>query len=124
MIAILEPIIAYAEDKWNIRRRLGCVIFGVLAWAIGLLSVYSFNKLSDFTPILGRNLYNLIDYATANLMMPLGGILIALFVGWRIAPSELDSDLSFSSRAMFTAWIWMLRVVAPLAIGWVLWNGV
>ncbi len=123
LIAILEPIIAYAEDKWEIRRRNGCIIFGVLAWLVGLLTVYSFNDLADFRPLLNRTLYDLIDYATANLMMPLGGILISLFVGWRIAPSELDDDLSFGSRALFMTWVWTLRVIAPVAIAWVLWAG-
>ena len=124
LIAILEPIIAFAEDRWRIKRRTACVIFGILAWLVGLLTVYSFNDLAGFKPLLDRTLYDLIDYVTANLMMPIGGILIALFVGWRISPSELDTDLSFGSRALFTVWIWMMRIVAPAAIAWVLWESV
>ena len=126
LIAIIEPIVRYAEDKWNMRRRIGVLVFGSLAWAIGLLTVFSFNIWSDVHP-LGRfdtfrdkTVFDLIDYATANLMMPLGGILMALFVGWRIKPQALVEDLSFGSTALFNAWLWMIRVVVPLAILWVL----
>ena len=83
LIAIIEPIIRYAEDKWAMRRRNGVLVFG-------------------------------------NLMMPLGGILMALFVGWRIKPAALVEDLSFGSAALFKTWLWMIRVVVPLAIMWVL----
>ena len=104
------------------RRRTGCIVFGLLAWAIGLLSVFSFNIWSEFhpfallRPFAELNPYALIDYFTANLMMPLGGILMALFVGWRVKPQVLAEDLSFGSPLLFTVWLWMLRVIAPLAI--------
>ena len=126
LIAIIEPIVRYAEDKWQMRRRNGVLVFGSLAWAIGLLTVFSFNIWSDVHPLghfrafEGKTLFDLIDYATANLMMPLGGILMALFVGWRIKPEALSSDLSFGSTALFNGWLWMIRVIVPLAILWVL----
>lgn len=128
IIAIIEPIIAYAEDKWQMTRRNACIVFGALAWLIGLASVFSFNLLANFTPLgmftvfEGKTLYDLIDYVTANLLMPLGGILIALFVGWRLKPDVLDEELSFGSKALFTIWLWMIRVVAPVAIAGVMYS--
>ena len=128
IIAIIEPIVAYAEGKWGMRRRNGCIVFGLLAWAIGLASVFSFNIWSDVTPLgaLGpfadMNVFALIDYFTANLMMPLGGILMAVFVGWLIKPQVLAEDLSFGSPVLFTVWLWMIRVVAPVAILGVLYS--
>lgn len=128
IIAILEPIIAYAEGRWGIRRRNGCIIFGFLAWAIGLATVFSFNVWSDFTPLAvlrpfaDMNMFALIDYMTANLMMPLGGILMAVFVGWKIKPTVLAEDLSFGSSALFNIWLWTIRVIAPLAILGVLYS--
>ncbi|MBT8099283.1 MAG: sodium-dependent transporter [Gammaproteobacteria bacterium] len=122
IIAIIEPIVAYAEDKWGMRRRTGCLVFGLLAWLIGLASVLSFNRWRNVEPLgmfdafAGMTPYALIDYFTANLLMPLGGILIALFVGWRLTPAFLASELSFPKTGLFVAWVWMLRIVAPLAI--------
>jgi NSS family neurotransmitter:Na+ symporter len=128
IIAIIEPIIAYAEGRWGIRRRNGCIIFGFLAWAIGLATVFSFNVWSDFTPLAvlrpfaDMNMFALIDYFTANLMMPVGGILMAIFVGWKIKPTVLAEDLSFGSPTLFNIWLWTIRIIAPLAILGVLYS--
>ncbi|MBT8099234.1 MAG: sodium-dependent transporter, partial [Gammaproteobacteria bacterium] len=78
IIAIIEPIIAYAEDKWEMPRRNACIIFGSLAWLIGLATVFSFNAWADVEPLAfislldGKTMFELIDYFTANLLMPLG----------------------------------------------------
>jgi NSS family neurotransmitter:Na+ symporter len=128
LIAIIEPIVRFAEGKWNMKRRNGVLIFGSLAWAIGLLTVFSFNIWADVHPLghfkafEGKTAFDLIDYFTANLMMPLGGILMALFVGWLVKPSVLAEDLSFGSRLLANTWLWMIRVVVPLAILWVLYD--
>ena len=78
--------------------------------------------LGQFKVFEGKTMFDLIDYFTANLMMPLGGILMALFVGWRIKPSVLAEDLSFGSAVLFNVWLWMIRVVVPLAVLWVLYT--
>lgn len=128
IIALLEPIIAYAEDKWGMSRRNACLIFGSLAWLIGLASVFSFNTWASFTPLgmfgafEGKTIYDLIDYFTANLLMPLGGILIAVFVGWRLRPDVLTEELSFVSPTVVKIWLWMIRIIAPVAILGVLYS--
>jgi len=122
IIAIIEPIVAYAEVKWGIQRKVGCIVFGVLAWAIGLATVFSFNVWSGVTPLgflrpfADMNIFTLVDYFTANLMMPLGAFLMAVFVGWRVNPAVLAEDLSFGSPVLFKTWLWMIRVVVPVAI--------
>ena len=128
LIAIIEPIVRFAEGKWNMARRNGVIVFGLLAWAIGLVTVFSFNiweevyPLGQFETFATTNPYGLIDYFTANLMMPLGGILMALFVGWLAKPEVLAEDLSFASPLLARAWIWMIRIVVPLAIIWIMWD--
>ncbi len=129
IIAIIEPIVAYAEDRWQMRRRNGCIVFGSLAWLIGLASVFSFNTLKDFAPLgmfdifAGKTIFDLIDFFTANLLMPLGGILIALFVGWRMKPEVFAEELSFGWPWLYTTWLWLLRIVAPVAIFAILVSG-
>jgi len=130
IIAILEPIVRFSQGRWGMSRRNGCIVFGSLAWLLGLATVFSFNELSDFTPLAavsaleGKTLFDLIDYFTANLMMPIGAILMALFVGWYIKPEELLEDLSFGSTALFKTWLWMIRVIVPVAILGVLYTSV
>ena len=127
-ISIIEPIVAYGRDRWGWTRIKGCTVFGVIAWLIGMLSVFSFNIWSDVTPLgmfkvfEGKTFFDIIDYFTANLLMPLGGILIALFVGWSLKREHLDSELSFSSPLVAQAWLLLMRFVAPAAILWVLYD--
>jgi NSS family neurotransmitter:Na+ symporter len=127
-ISIIEPIVAYGRDRWGWTRARGCTVFGVIAWLIGMLSVFSFNIWSDVTPLAmfkvfeGKTFFDLIDYFTANLLMPLGGILIALFVGWGLKKEHLESELSFSSPFVAQAWLLLMRFVAPAAILWVLYD--
>jgi NSS family neurotransmitter:Na+ symporter len=129
IIAIIEPIVAYAEDRWHMSRKLGSAVFGTIGWAIGLLSVLSFNLWSDVAPLgmfdvfAGKTFFDLIDYFTANIMMPVGAILIALFVGWRMKPEMAEGDLSFYHPALYKIWLWTVRVVAPVAILGILVSG-
>ncbi len=122
LIALIEPLVAYAIDKWALSRRNACAAVGALAWIIGLGSVLSFNDWSEFTPLgmfpmfEGMTVYALIDYFTANIFMPVGGILIALFVGWRMQVATLQEELPLMGPGLFQVWLWMIRVVAPLAI--------
>ena len=122
IIAIIEPIVAYATDKWNMQRRTACVVFGFLAWLIGIATVLSFNLWKDVTPLDmiaaldGKTIFDLIDYFTANVLMPLGAILIAIFVGWRMRPDDLTEELPAMGPALFKVWLLMIRVVVPIAI--------
>ena len=122
LIALIEPLVAYAIDKWNMSRRNACAAVGLLAWIVGLGSALSFNEWSDVLPLdmfaafEGMTIYALIDYFTANIFMPVGGILIALFVGWRMHVATLQEELPLMGPAVFQVWLWMIRVVAPLAI--------
>ena len=122
IIALVEPTIAFAEDRWGMSRAKGCTVFGFAAWVIGLGTVFSFNVLSGFSPagmfamFEGRTIFDMIDYLTANIMMPLGGILIALFVGWRMKPEFIKENLAFGSPLLATLWLWLMRVIAPVAI--------
>ncbi len=129
IIAIIEPIVAYAEDRWHMSRKLGCVVFGTLGWGLGVLSVLSFNRWQDvhllgmFDVFAGKTIFDLIDYFTANVMMPVGAILIALFVGWRMKPEMPEGDLSFYNPALYKVWLWTVRVIAPAAILGILISG-
>jgi NSS family neurotransmitter:Na+ symporter len=121
-IALLQPTVARVQELPGIRPTGAAVLVGVAAWALGLLSVLSFNHWADVTPLAllpgfeSRTFYDVIDYVTANVMMPLGGMLIALFVGWRVSRRVLEEEFPEMGRAAFTLWRLGSRIVAPLGI--------
>ena len=128
LIALIEPLVAYAVDKWGITRHKACVVVGLIVWLFGLGSVLSFNAWDDIFPLgmIGlfeaSTFYDVIDYVTAQILMPLGGILIALFVGWRVKIAVLRDELPVMGPIVFQVWLWMVRIVAPAAIAWIMWS--
>ena len=90
--------------------------------SLGLATVFSFNLWSDVKPLdayqlfTGKTIFDLIDYFTANVMMPLGAIVISLFVGWKLQAEKLKSDLGFVSEFFFKMWLLLVRFLAPIAI--------
>jgi neurotransmitter:Na+ symporter, NSS family len=125
-IAILEPMVSWAEEHDRMRRGPAAIIAGVAAWVVGLATVFSFNLWAGWFP-LGRlerfresTVFDLIDYLTSNLLLPLGGMLIAVFVGWVLTAETTRNELGVADTATFRAWRFTLRFVAPLAVGWVL----
>ncbi|MFZ5723806.1 MAG: sodium-dependent transporter [Pseudomonadota bacterium] len=115
-IALAEPFVAWAVEK-GMRRAKAATLVGVAAWALGILSVLSFNVLSgeDFR-IAGRSFYEAIDFLATNILLPLGGILIAVFVGWAMKETKVMKELAMQNQALYIAWRIAIRIVVPLAI--------
>ena len=121
-IALLQPMVARVQELPGMHPTGAAVLVGAAAWGIGLLSVLSFNHWADVRPLgllpgfEARTFYDVIDYLTANVMMPLGGMLIALFVGWRVSRRVLEAEFPDMSPPAFILWRFSARVIAPLGI--------
>ncbi|NZA26014.1 sodium-dependent transporter [Luteimonas sp. SJ-92] len=115
-ISLLEPATAFLVEKFGIghRKRAALTIAG-LSWLLGLLSVLSLNLWSGVR-ILNRDIMSFIEFIANDLMLPLGGLLIALFAGWALNRTILREQLSDMPEALFTAWRWLMRVVAPALV--------
>ena len=119
-IAIIEPAVARVEEHSSINRKASAAIVTGCAWLLGIGSVLSFNIWAEFKPIAGKTFFDLMDYLTANLMMPIGGMLIAIFAGWYMRRSTLADELRISNPLLFASWRFLIRIVAPLAIAGIL----
>ena len=97
------------------RRASAAIITGSI-WFLGIGSVLSFNLWAEFKPVAGKNIFDLVDYLTANLMMPIGGMLIAIFAGWFMRRSTLTDELRIGSNWLFATWRFLISTVVPLAI--------
>ena len=119
-IAILEPAVARVAEHRSLNRKASAVIVTGCAWLLGIGSVLSFNLWAEVRPIAGQTFFDLVDDLTANLMMPVGGMLIAIFTGWFMRYSTLTDELRISSSWLFRTWLFLIRIVAPLAIAGIL----
>ena len=115
-IALMEAAVSLLQERFAFSRWRATWVVGASLWALGLLTVLSFGVGESWNVVAGKNPFELIDFLTATLMMPLGGALIALFAGWRMKRALLQGELGWRDGPLFTIWLWLLRVVAPLAI--------
>ncbi len=115
-ISLLEPATAFIVEKFGTgRRRQAALAMAGLCWMLGLLSVLSLNVWSHVR-IFGRDIMGFIELVANDLMLPLGGLLIALFTGWALNRTILREQLSDMPEWLFNGWRWLLRIVAPLLV--------
>lgn len=115
-IALPEPLVAWAVEKGMSRTRAAWTIGGA-AWLLGVLSVLSFNVMSgEEFRIAGYSFYEALDFFTSNLLLPLGGLLVALFVGWSMKETKAMKELDLKNPALYIAWRIAIRIVVPIAV--------
>jgi NSS family neurotransmitter:Na+ symporter len=120
-ISLLEPLVEWLEERRGLNRMIGTLGAGVAAWLLGIGSILSLNEWSGFAPLgmfaifEGKTIFDLLDYLTANILLPLGGLLVAVFVGWFMARQALENELSLGGRG-FRLWYGVLRYVTPVAV--------
>lgn len=121
-ISILEVVVAYLVEELKMSRVRATLLAMISASMLGLLAALSFGPLSGFT-VGGQNIFGMLDYVTSNIMLPIGGLCVVIFVGWVLKPSvrirELTNNGKLGSR-FYPVYIYIVRFVAPVAIALVL----
>ena len=74
--------------------------------------------------IFGLNIFNFLDYLTSNILLPMGGILITIYVSWLLSKEKVDSELKIKSRILRVLWYFSARVIAPIAVIFVMLNAI
>lgn len=121
-ITLLESIIATLEDYTGLTRIPLTLITGLALWLVGLGTVFSFNLWADFHPLGfiaaldGRTLYDLKGLAVANVLMPAGGILLAVLAGWIIARRSSAEELGMRRELAYRGWRLLVRWVMPSVV--------
>lgn len=121
-ISLLEPTVSWLVDSHGMRRRTATLGSSVVIWIVGLGTVVSFNVGSDWT-LYGRNFFEWMDYLTSNVMLPIGGILIAIYAGWMVKRSVLEEQSDLGNGLLFKSWLWLLRLLVPTAVFLILLHG-
>lgn len=117
-ISLHEVATAYMVEEFDMERRHAAAVVTAIVAVAGTMCSLSFGVLSDFT-ILGRNLFTVFDDFSGMILLPLGGMLIALFSGWvldrTLYRDEVSNNGDLKAR-YFRILMFILRYVAPFAI--------
>ena len=122
-ISLMEPAVAWVVESRNLSRAGASIVIGVIIWALGFLSVFSFNLLADVTFLRGTFLDN-FDYLTSNIMLPLGGLAITFFCGWIMCQNASADELNVGTGQLYRLWYFASRFIAPVGVVLVFLNAI
>lgn len=117
-ISLLEVVVNYFTEELHVTRKKATVISAFLALIVGVFSSLSLSSNSPFV-IAGHSFFDVLDFVTLNIMLPIGGMFIVIFVGWRLGKSQFFEEISNEGKlkAPLKACVFFLiRYIAPIAI--------
>ena len=120
-ISLIEPAVAWLVEKFSISRFISSIICGLVTWVVGLGTVFSFNTWSKIevfngTFLEGKSFFDLLDYLTSNIMLPLGGILICIFAAWFMTETSRREELKIKHEGAYKLWRFLARYITPIGV--------
>ncbi|NHQ86353.1 sodium-dependent transporter [Iodobacter sp. HSC-16F04] len=126
ILSILEVPVAMLIERCDWSRKKATAISILIIALFGLPAALSQSLTANFK-LFGLNAFDLFDYISSNILLPLGGILICLFAGWSYGLPKLKEALSnggiLNNATLIRVLFILLRYIAPLLIGIILLNG-
>ena len=115
-ISLLEPGVAYLAEEDILSRKKSAQVISFFIWILGIGSALSFNIWSDFKLISDKNFLDSMDYIANQILLPLGGMFIAIFVGWFMKLSFIKDELGATTKIVFLLWRFFIRFIAPVCV--------
>ncbi|MEA4868242.1 MAG: sodium-dependent transporter [Bacteroidia bacterium] len=119
-ISLLEVIVAFCTEELKWSRKGAVIATFLLIGFFGSLSSLSQGILAD-VKVFGKTFFDFFDYTSSNIMLPVGGLLVVLFVGWKMKVSDVRDELTSGATISLKGWIFnsilfIIKFVAPIAI--------
>ncbi|MCK7595416.1 sodium-dependent transporter [Pseudomarimonas salicorniae] len=122
-ISLLEPATAFLVERTPFSRKVCAAGVAVLTWIVGLASVLSLNHWSEVR-IAGFAIMDFIELLANDFMLPLGGLLTAIFAGWVLSHRIVREEFEDVPDIVFKGWTVLVRYISPILVGVVLVRGV
>jgi len=123
VVGLCEPLGAWLAERFDWSRHLALVVLTAVALLLGLVSVLSYNHWADVM-IFGRSLNAVMDFVPNQIFLPLGGLLIALFVAWFVKSEHGADELGLRDPRIYQVWHQLMRFVVVPAVAVILVAGV
>lgn len=118
-VSLMETVVSFITEQFKLKRIKGIIIVTAALFTLAIPSILSFGPLSDITIIKGMNIFDTLDFVTGNIMLPIGGILVCLFVAWIWGVNNAKNEISceglyeFKSSKVYEI---SVKYIAPVAI--------
>lgn len=130
MLALMEVIVATFMDTKGYTRIKSVIIVSIIIFVFGIFATLSYNKDSLFgwinDPIMGSNIFDFYDKLSSNILMPIGGLLTALIVGYKVRKDELYNEISNNGelkiKGIFNIYSIVIKYITPILVALVLIN--
>lgn len=123
-ISLHEVSTAYVHEEYHVSRKKAAIIVSVGVTIVGILCSLSMGVLSSYT-LFGLNFFNLLDFVTAKIMLPLGGMMICIFTAKRVDKLLLKEEVTNHGTIrfyFFNTYAFFVKYIAPIAIGLIFLN--
>ncbi|MDX1497038.1 MAG: sodium-dependent transporter [Salinisphaeraceae bacterium] len=114
-VGLMEPMVQWLMERYEISRVFAATSTGLLIWFIGLGTLCSFNVLTDLT-FWGRDFYEWLALITGQVLLPLVGVLLCVFVGRLLPEKLLHQAWADSTPAFYRTWYWCMRYPARIGL--------
>ena len=126
-ISMLEVVVAYLNEEFKLGRTLSIVISTTVVTIFGTLCAISQGVLADFK-IFGNNIFDCFDKLSANILLPLGGLIVVIFAGWKMARKDVLDELTSGGTLKYPAAIQniiylSMKYLAPIVVAVILVQG-
>ncbi|HPV88646.1 MAG TPA: sodium-dependent transporter [Bacteroidales bacterium] len=118
VISLLEVITAYVTERLKMKRTIAVLLISLMVTVCASFSSLSQGVLKE-VKLFGRTIFDFFDHLSANILLPLGGLFIVLFVGWYMKKSQVYDEFTNQGTlkgTLFGAFYFIIRYVAPVAI--------
>jgi len=117
-VSILEPTVMYLIERRKMSRKKATYGVSAFFYFLGIFALLSnTNEFSSALTFGSKNLFDWLDFITAAILLPIGGIFVALFVGYIMDKNVVrEALIPFMSEKFFAIWLFIIRYIAPLAI--------
>ncbi len=116
-VSLVEPMVQYFIDRFAWSRLKASISMGLFFWFFGIFAILSnIDGAKEYLTWGGKSFFDWVDYVTAAIMLPIGGLIMAVFVGFIIPKSKVESVMKPQLKWAFGPWYFSLRYITPVAM--------
>ena len=121
-LSMLEVCVSRFSESDSMSRSTAAVLAGITIFFVGFITLGSFNVIEDvrllpsIPQFADMTPFDLLDYAITNVLMPVGAMLYAIFIGWFLTSDLVLRALAIPDGMLFRSWRFLMRFVVPIAI--------